>query len=212
MSSFIERTGRTLERPLCLQSRMLLVAATLLLALVYLYPLWNLTFFAPQYQDGLRLDIYSYTLVGGHGGQDVKEVNLLNHYIGMRPLENDSFAEFKWIPFVVGALGLMFLRAAVLGTVAQLLDVVVLFLYFSAFALWSFAYKMYAYGHELAPTAAVKVAPFTPPILGYKQIANFEVYSYPKVGSYALGLVGVLLVVALVTAWRAASRASQTAS
>ena len=128
------------------------------------------------------------------------------------PLENDSFAEFKWIPFVVGALGLMFLRAAVLGTVAQLLDVVVLFLYFSAFALWSFAYKMYAYGHELAPTAAVKVAPFTPPILGYKQIANFEVYSYPKVGSYALGLVGVLLVVALVTAWRAASRASQTAS
>lgn len=212
MSSFIERTGRTLERPLCLQSRMLLVAATLLLALVYLYPLWNLTFFAPQYQDGLRLDIYSYTLVGGHGGQDVKEVNLLNHYIGMRPLENDSFAEFKWIPFVVGALGLMFLRAAVLGTVAQLLDVVVLFLYFSAFALWSFSYKMYAYGHELAPTAAVKVAPFTPPILGYKQIANFEVYSYPKVGSYALGLVGVLLVVALVTAWRAASRASQTAS
>ena len=32
---------------------------------------------------------------------------------------------------------------------------------------------------RLAPTAAVKVPPFMPPMFGYKQLANFEVYSYP---------------------------------
>ncbi|MBK8598775.1 MAG: hypothetical protein IPN83_25070 [Holophagales bacterium] len=58
--------------------------------------------FAPQYQDGLRLDIYSYKFEAGNNGQDIKEINVLNHYIGMRDLEPEDFTEFKWIPFVVG--------------------------------------------------------------------------------------------------------------
>ena len=71
--------------------------------------------FAPQYPNGLRLDIYSHTLVGGNGGQDIKEINLLNHYIGMHDLAVEDFTEFKWMPFVLGGLALLFLRAAVLG-------------------------------------------------------------------------------------------------
>ena len=47
-------------------------------------PLWNLTMFAPQYPDGLRLDIYTHSSQGGNNGQDVKEINVLNHYIGMQ--------------------------------------------------------------------------------------------------------------------------------
>ena len=156
-----------------------------------------MTMFAPQYPDGLRLHIYTYKLDGGNGGQDVKEINVLNHYIGMKDLSTDEFTEFKWIPFVVGAMGLLFLRTAVLGKMAHLVDVVVLYLYFGAFSLWSFAYKMYWYGHHLAPTASVKVPSFMPPLFGYKKLANFEVYSYPGLGSYALGLVAVVLVAAL---------------
>ena len=57
-----------------------------------------------------------------------------------------------------------------------------LFVYFSGFSLWSFGYKLYRYGHDLAPTAAVQVPPFMPPMFGYQQIANFEVYSYPARG------------------------------
>ena len=44
--------------------------------------------FAPQYPDGLRLDIYSHKLEGGSSGQDVKEINVLNHYIGMHDLRD----------------------------------------------------------------------------------------------------------------------------
>jgi len=204
MHAFFARFTRRLNAPLDLGPRLLLVAATILLVAIYLFPLWNLTMFAPQYPDGLQLDIYSYKLVGGNNNQDIKEINVLNHYIGMRDLAAEDFTEFKWLPFAVGIIGLLYLRAAVLGTVGQLFDVFVLNLYFSLFSLWSFGYKLYSYGHTLDPTAAVKVDPFMPPMFGYKQLANFEVYSYPSVASYALGLSTLLVAVALIVAWRRA--------
>jgi copper chaperone NosL len=202
MQAFIERTNRFLAIPLDLRSRGLLLLAALMLTAVYLFPLWNLTMFAPQYPDGLRMDIYSYKLAGGNHGQDVKEINVLNHYIGMRDLVAEDFTEFKWMPFVVGGLALLFLRAAVQGRIADLLDVLVLYFYFAGFALWSFGYKLYSYGHSLSPAAAVKVPPFMPPMFGYKQLANFEVYSYPALASYGLGLVVVVLLLALFLASR----------
>ena len=214
MRPFIEKSTRTLRHPLGLGPRGLLLVAVLLLVPTYLSPLWNLTMYAPQYQSGLRLDIYSYKLEGGNKGQDIKEINILNHYIGMRDLAAEDFTEFKWLPFVVGAVGLLILRAVVFGTVGHVLDVTVLFAYFSLFSLWSFAYKLWSYGHELAPTAAVKVQPFMPPVLGGQQIANFEIYSYPALGSYALGGAALALLAALALSWRAAGReegASQAA-
>jgi copper chaperone NosL len=201
MQTFLQPVNRFLNEPIGLAARLMLLAAAALLAATYFLPLWNLTMFAPQYPDGLRLDIYSYTLVGGNNGQDVKEINVLNHYIGMQDLVNESFTEFKWMPFVIGALGLLILRAAVHGTVAALVDVTMMFVYFGGFSLWSFGYKLYRYGHDLAPTAAVQVPPFMPPMFGYRQIANFEVYSYPRPGTYAMAAVVLLLVAALAWTW-----------
>jgi hypothetical protein len=200
--TIVHRTNRFFELSLNLRERALVVVAAVLLGSVYLLPLWNLTMFAPQYPDGLRMHIYSYKLEGGNAGQDVKEINVLNHYIGMKDLVAEDFTEFKWMPFVVGAIGLLFLRAAAHGRMMDLIDVTVLYTYFAAFSLWSFAYKLYSYGHNLAPTAAVKVAPFMPPLFGYKKLANFEVYSYPAAGSYVLTLAVVLLLAALFLAWR----------
>ena len=206
MPGYFERLNRTLARPVGGGPRVLVVGAALLLVAVYFFPLWNMTMFAPQYPEGLRLDIYSYKLVGGNNGQDIPEINILNHYIGMRDLATDDFTEFKWLPFTVGVLGLLYLRAAVMGTVGGLLDTLVLNLYFSIFALWSFGYRMYSYGHNLSPTAAVKVAPFMPPMFGGKQLANFEVYSYPQAAAYAMALSSLLLAAAVVIAWRQARR------
>ena len=206
MRAFIEKSNRFLDTPLDVAPRALLLAAALLLLPCYLVPLYEMTMFAPQYPDGLRLHIYSYKLEGGNGGQDMKEINLLNHYIGMKDLDSAEFAELKWIPFVVGAVALLFLRAAVLGKMTHLVDVLVLYLYFGLFSLWSFAYKMYWYGHHLSPTAAVKVAPFTPPLFGYKKLATFEVYSYPALGSYGLAAAAVVLAAALYVGWRQTAR------
>jgi hypothetical protein len=208
MRAVFARANRALDAPLDLGPRVMMLIAALLLVAIYLFPLWNLTMFAPQYQDGLRLDIYSYKLEGGNRGQDIKEINVLNHYIGMKDLIAEDFTEFKWMPFVVGAIGLLVLRALVHGKLANLVDVVVIFLYFSAFSLWSFAYKLWWYGHNLSPTAAVKIDPFMPPLFGAKQLANFEVYSYPGLASYALGASMVLLVAATIVAWRQARQDS----
>lgn len=190
-----------LEIELDLRARVLVVVAALLLTSVYFAPLWNLTMFAPQYPDGLRLDIWSYALVGGNGGQDLREINVLNHYIGMRDLVAEDFTEFHWIPFVVGGLALLALRAAVHGRMRDLVDVVVLMGYFSAFSLWSFVHRLWEYGHNLSPEAPVQVPGFMPPLFGYQQIANFEVYSYPKGASYGMAAALLLLATAVVLGW-----------
>jgi hypothetical protein len=206
MRTLLVRANRFMDEPLDLGPRLLMVVAAVCLVATFFLPLWNLTMFAPQYPDGLRLDIYSSGLQGGNRGQDVKEINVLNHYIGMRDIAEEDFTEFKWMPFVIGGLGLLILRGIVIGTIASVLDVTVLFVYFGAFSLWSFGYKLYRYGHDLAPTAAVRVDPFMPPMFGYQQIANFEVYSYPQLASYAMGASLLLLVVALAVAWRGTVR------
>jgi hypothetical protein len=206
MRNVLDTLNRHLDVKLQMAPRMLLVSVAVLLLATLASPLWNLTMFAPQYPDGLRMDIYSHTLQGGRNGQDVKEINVLNHYIGMRDLSNENFTEFKWMPFAIGVLALIALRSAVHGTMASLVDSVVLFTYFGAFSLWSFANKLYTYGHNLAQGAPVKVPPFTPPLFGYQQIANFEVYSYPRTGTYIMLVAGVALFLALGLAWRSGGR------
>src|SRR4029078_6145085 len=102
-----------LERPLSLVSRILLIAASFVLALAFVFPLWNMTFYSNQYTDGLVLNIYAYHLEGGKTANrdDLREINSLNHYIGMRPLLDSDFSEFTWVPLVVGLLMILALRA-----------------------------------------------------------------------------------------------------
>ena len=211
MKAFFEKSNRLLDVPLDLGPRALLVLAFVLLIPSYFFPLWTLTMFAPQYPEGLRMGIYSWKLEGGNKGQDVREINVLNHYIGMKDIEVADFTEFKWIPFVVGALGLLILRAAVLGKLAHAVDCLVLYLYFGAFSLWSFGYKLWWYGHNLAPTASVKIPSFMPPMFGFKQLANFGVYSYPGLGSYSLGLAAFALALVVFFAWREGRRSPAAA-
>ena len=197
-----------LERPLSLVSRILLIAASFVLVLAFFFPLWNMTFYSNQYTDGLVLNIYAYHLEGGKTANrdDLREINSLNHYIGMRPLLESDFGEFSWIPFAFGGLILLTLRAAVLGKMSKLVDVFVIFVYFSAYSFWSFYYRLYTYGHHLDPTAAIKVEPFTPPLFGTQQVGNFTVYSYPDVASYVLFAFGLLIVAAIFWTWRTWSR------
>jgi hypothetical protein len=199
MQKYIAKATSFFETPIDLRSRVLMLIAALVLVPTYFFPLWNMSLYSNQFPDGLVLNIYSFKLEGGKtpNRDDLKEINSLNHYIGMKPLIEDDFTEFKWIPFVVGGAMLLALRVAVLGKMSKLVDLFVLFTYFGLFSLWSFYHKLYLYGHQLDPTAAVKVPPFTPPIFGHTTMANFEVYSYPDVGSYFMGVMPLLLLAAM---------------
>lgn len=199
MSNFLDKETTFFESPLTLKSRLLILIAVVALIAAYLFPLWNMSFYSNQYTDGLVLNIYSYQLEGGKSPNrdDLREINSLNHYIGMRPLLESDFSEFTWVPLVVGLLMILALRAMVIGKMSNLVDVFVIFVYFSLFSMWSFYHRLYMYGHNLDPTASIKVQPFTPPFFGTKQIANFSVNSYPGIGSYAFFAFGLFLLLAI---------------
>jgi hypothetical protein len=199
MQKYFEKLNYFFETPIDARSRVLVLIGALLLLPTFFFPLWNMTLYSNQFPEGLVLKIYAQKLEGGKTPyrDDLKEINALNHYIGMRELKEDDFTEFKWIPFVIGGVMLLALRVIVLGKMSKLVDVFVLFSYFGLFSLWSFYHKLYLYGHELDPTAAVKVAPFTPPIIGHHTLANFEVYSYPAIGSYFMAAMPLFLLAAM---------------
>lgn len=183
------------------RARVAVLGVGALLVLALFFPLWKITMFANQFPEGLRLSIYAYQLVGGNGGADLQGINILNHYIGMREIHAADFVEMKFIPFVLGIFLLLGLRTAVFARVGNVVDLLVLFAYFSVFSLAAFAYRMYSYGHQLSPEAPIKVAAFTPPIFGHQRIANFDVYSYPGFGTILLGAfaIGLLALLALET-------------
>ena len=97
MERLLQFTRSFFETPLDLRSRIVIFVAAVMLIPTYFFPLWQMTLYSNQFPEGLELDIYSYKLEGAKtdNRDDLKEINALNHYIGMRPLVDDDFTEFK---------------------------------------------------------------------------------------------------------------------
>jgi len=202
MTDKFRRLTTVLERPLSRGGRTLVLLAALALVPTFFVPLWHMHFLAQQYPEGLDLYIYSHDLVGGDDGNDLNEINILNHYIGMAELEPADFTELRWIPLVIGLIGILTLRAAVIGKLRSVLDVIVISFYFGGFSLWSFWFKLHAYGENLDPRASVQVQPFMPPMFGYKLVGQFDVWSYPSIGTYLFLLFGLLLCTGMFLTWK----------
>jgi hypothetical protein len=215
MKLYIDKFYEFLGRPLLGPSRIVLALLVVPLVLTFTQPVWRISMEAPQYPDGLMLDIYAYKLEAGNDGQHLSEINTLNHYIGMAPIDRRAMSDLDWIPFALGALALLALRVAAIGNVRSLVDLAVLTSYVSLFAFGRFAYKLYTFGHQLSPDAPVQVEPFMPALLGTKQIANFTTHSLPQTGSLCLGVfatgVVAVLVWHLVAGRRAVTRAARLA-
>ena len=197
MRAILRRTARFLDRPLSGVSRGLVLLGIAALVAGALLPLWRIRLVAPQYQEGLTLEMYTHKIAAGNGGQDLFEINTLNHYIGMKPIVQADFAEMTWMPFAIGVFALLGLRAVVMGRIGQLVDLGVLFVYFGAFSLGTFAYRLWSYGHHLDPHAPMRIAPFTPVVVGRQQIANFVQTSLPMAGTVCMGLFLAALVGAI---------------
>ena len=195
-----------LDRPVNRTGRVLVLVATVLLLIGGTLPLWRISLVAPQYSEGLTLDMYAYQIVAGNNGQDLAEINTLNHYIGMKPIAQADFLEMKVLPFAIGVFALLALRSVVLGRIVTLVDLSVLFMYFGAFSLGSFVYRLYSYGHHLDPHAPMKIDPFMPVVMGSQQIANFVQTSLPLAGTVCMTGFLALLIIALVSSVREARR------
>ncbi len=197
MRAFVRTTLRFLDRPLSVASRGIVLVGIAALVTGALLPLWRIQLVAPQYQEGLTLDMYSYQIAAGNGGQDLVEINVLNHYIGMKPIVQADFAEMRWMPFAIGIFGLLALRAVVMGRIGHLVDLGVLFGYFGAFSLGTFVYRLWTYGHQLDPHAPMRIEPFMPVVVGTQQIANFVQTSLPLAGTYFMAVFMIAIMAAI---------------
>jgi copper chaperone NosL len=162
-------------------SRIILALAAISLIGSYFLPLWRIDLWAPQYPEGLSLYIWHNRLAG-----DVAIINGLNHYIGMAHLNQESFPEFKIMPFLVGGFALLGLLVAFIGQQRWLKVQLAILVTTGIAALADFYRWGYEYGHNLDPNAAIKVPgmAYQPPVLGYKELLNFGAYSIPDLGGW----------------------------
>jgi copper chaperone NosL len=188
------------SQPLSLKARPVLALLAVALGLSFTAPLWHVRMVAPQYPQGLDLYVSSYKVDGGHEGRDVHEINTLNHYIGMRPIDRAGMKDLDWLPFAFGLLVLLTLRVAAIGDVRSLIDLAVVTIYVSGFALARFVLQLWSFGHDLNPEAPFHMEPFMPVIIGHKQIANFTTEAWPGWGSAFISVFG--LGVLALTAWQ----------
>ena len=173
-------------------SRVTVALAALLLLLAYVFPLWRYNLAAPQYPEGISMTIWINRL-GGH----IHLVNQLNHYIGMKVIDPNGFAELRYMPWVVATFCAAGLAAAVIGRFWAVAAWVGTFLGSGIVGLADFYRWLWHFGHELSPDAPIRIDPFTPPLLGPKTVMNFEVVTFPDVGGIAV-IVSLLLGVAVL--------------
>jgi copper chaperone NosL len=174
-----------------LLSKLLLVIAAALLVISIFVPIWRIELDAPQYPEGLRLQIFANRL-----GGDVDVINGLNHYIGMKTLHAGDFIEFTILPYLIGFIALFFIIAAIRGTKRWLYAAFILLVIFGAVAMVDFWLWEYNYGHHLDPNAAIIVPgmAYQPPLIGFKQLLNFGAFSIPDTGGWLFVVAGLLLL------------------
>ena len=148
---------------------LLLAAATSVLSSIF-PPYWYLTVKAPQYPKGLHVQVFLNHVTG-----DVREIDNLNHYIGMRPLGEAAKIEKKFALPGIAFITLCLLFAAFiprkLSTLLILPAIVLPAIFAADLYLW-----LRDFGLHLNPHAALSssVKPFVPPLLGDGKIAQFH--------------------------------------
>lgn len=199
-------------------SRLLVGAAALLLAVVYVLPLWHVRLIAPQYPEGLGMHIHLNSLQGATE-TDLDNINNLNHYIGMKRIETDAIPELAIMPWIVGTLIAGGLLVAVIGRRRPLYFWIGAFGLSGLVGLADFWHWEYDYGHNLDMAEAIIKIPgmsYQPPLIGSKQLLNFTATAWPGSGgvaagiAFALGLTATVLVIVAARKSRSMRAATST--
>ncbi|WP_299990407.1 hypothetical protein [uncultured Pontibacter sp.] len=173
--------------------RILMVIAALSLGTLFFFPMWKIYLEAPQYPEGLELHIWINKL-GGSSDHVLQNFNILNHYIGMEAIHPDSFAELKYMPYIVIFFMVTGVLAGIIGKRKLVLFWVILLAIAGAAGIADFYLWLHKFGTNLDPTAPIKVPGMTyiPPLLGHKALLNFNALSLPAWGSLGIFLAIVI--------------------
>ena len=139
-------------------SRVLLAIASVMLLGAFLFPLWRIDLVAPQYPEGLGMLIRIDT-VTGIKPNDLANINGLNHYIGMKPIESDAIPELRVMPWILGGLAAFGLLGAALGRRRLLYSWLGGFVTLAVAGLIDFWRWEYDYGHNIDFAHAITLLP-----------------------------------------------------
>jgi copper chaperone NosL len=181
------------------KSKIILVIASLILILTFFFPLWSIDLEAPQYPEGIGLRIWI-NQITGLKPNDLKNINGLNHYIGMKEIVPDAIPELKIMPYIIIFLIVFGLATALTGKRFLVYTWIASFIILAAIGLYDFYMWEYDCGHNLNSHAAIKIPGmvYQPPLIGSKMLLNFNAISMPNISFYILVLAVALAVFALI--------------
>ena len=184
-----------MKNTLSVKSRIFLIVSVVLLSLSFFFPLWNIHLQAPQYPEGLAMQMWLNKITG-----EVDIINGLNHYIGMKKINAAMFPEFSYMVYIIGLLMVLGIATVLVNRKYLLLTFCVLFIAIGVAGAVDFYRWEYDYGHNLDPHAAIKVPgmSYQPPLLGSKKLLNFTADSYPATGGIAIIISGLLTLTILI--------------
>jgi copper chaperone NosL len=171
----------------------LLLAARVLILVSLFLPYWHMELFAPQYPSNLHLTAHLNYLSG-----DVAEIDGLNHYIGMRSLNEAAKFERATGVYALIALAVLLELAAWIHSrwaVVLVLPVIL----FPAVFLVDLHLWMSHFGQNLDPDAPLSSAiqPFVPPVLGTGVVGQFKTVASPGIGLLLATAASACLIAAL---------------
>jgi hypothetical protein len=196
---------------LTLAFRALTVAAALMIGGAYFSPVWWVALKAPNYPaqtfpDGVRIHFHVNGVFNGCQERPktddvyeeealdcVHEMNVINHFIGMEPIEKGARLEIAAAPYLFAVVGVMLAAFLVYSGpfwwVLPLSGVVIPVAFVADYAAW-----LWWFGHNLHPWGAFTVKPFMPTVFGEGKVAQFGTFSYPHYG-FGLLVAGALLLI-----------------
>lgn len=181
------------------RARLLFACASCLVAGALATPLWRVQLIAPQYPEGLGMEIHAGT-VRGATEHDLRSINSLNHYIGMKAIEPDHIAELRLIPWLMAGLATTGLVVAMVGRRRGAIAWLGAFALLGVAGMWDFYKWEYSYGHDLDLEHAIIKVPgmtYQPPLIGSKQLLNFTATSLPAIGTALIGAAFLIAVASL---------------
>jgi hypothetical protein len=185
--------------------RILMGLGVIGLAMVFLFPIWRITLEAAQFPDPLKMYIYVDKIGGDEEEGDIlQNINILNHYVGMKYIKPDSIPELVYFPYIAYAMIFLGIIAIAVNRMWYYFSWAGIMSILSALGIYDFYLWMYDYGHDLDPKAPIKVPgqSYMPPLFGEQDLLNFYVTSYPQLGTIGMALSVILAFLAGWLLWK----------
>ena len=169
--------------------KIIFIVGAIALLGTFLSPIWRITLEAPQYPQGVTMYIWINKLGGSERGT-LQNINILNHYVGMKMIEPESIPELKYFPQIIIGMAVLGVIFGLINNKKLWISWGVLLIILGALGIYDFYLWEYDYGHNLASDAPIKVPgmAYQPPLFGTKMLLNFNAISYPYYGSIFIGI------------------------